>query len=720
QAVSAILTGFFGGIAIGSWAGGKLADKVGRPLRLYAILEILLAVIVVATPFSFRLIHEVYRSAFGSLESSPVSLSLIRFALALAALAPATIMMGATLPTLTRHLARRSSYLGAAFARLYLANTIGAAVGAAAAGLVLIELFGLSGALLIGAGCSAFAGTSAFLVDVTSDGRNAEHQPSADAQTTANVNPPRRAIPLTFGFVSGFTSLSCQVLWTRLIASGTGSSTYVFTTILVVFLTGLALGAAEFRRFGSQIRDTLGALAVSQIAIAGLVVAGMYAINALDASGSSYAVKTLVVVLPATFAMGFGFPAASALLASDDSHVGEASGLYLSCNTIGAITGTFIVPFALIPWVGSPGVLAFVAVVNAVTGLALALVDSGQSARRKALLAGASALAGAMILFAVVTGTLFVDPGVARLERRHAKVYQTREDEIASVQSGSINGSKRLWVTGFGMTALTVDARLMPIMPLIARPRSQSILAIAFGMGSSFRSALIAGLKADVVELVPSVPMVFSDYYADAAEVLRNPRGRVLVADGRSYVELTNRTYDIIIVDPPPPLQSSGVSIISSREFYQASERRLNEGGIMMQWVPWGQAISDVKDHIRTFTSVFSNVVVAIGPGGNGFFMLGSARPISLDSGNIIEVLSRPGVLADVSSAYDSPRTDLVGWSRLIPTLVRLTGAEAPQFAGSGPLVTDDRPLPEYFLMRVAFGDDRPFDRASSALAQQR
>ena len=111
QAVSAILTGFFGGMAIGSGFGGRVADRVRRPLRMYGLLEIVLVGVVLATPLTFRLLHEVYRGAFTSLEAAPVALALVRFALALVALAPATILMGATLPTLTRYLSRDAGEL---------------------------------------------------------------------------------------------------------------------------------------------------------------------------------------------------------------------------------------------------------------------------------------------------------------------------------------------------------------------------------------------------------------------------------------------------------------------------------------------------------------------------------------------------------------------------------------------------------------------------------
>ena len=165
QAVSTILTGFFGGMAIGSWLGGRLADRVRRPLRLYATLELVLVVVVLLTPITFRLIHVVYAWAFGALETMPAILALVRFGLALLALAPATILMGATLPTLTRYLSRDAGHLSSAFGRLYAANTIGAILGAAAAGLVLIELLGLTGTLVVGACCSLLAGLAALAID---------------------------------------------------------------------------------------------------------------------------------------------------------------------------------------------------------------------------------------------------------------------------------------------------------------------------------------------------------------------------------------------------------------------------------------------------------------------------------------------------------------------------------------------------------------------------
>ena len=731
QAVSAILTGFFGGMAIGSVFGGRIGDRVRRPLRMYGLLELILVVGVLATPVTFRLLHEVYRGAFGSLESAPIALALVRFALALLALGPATILMGATLPTLTRYLSRDPAQLSLAFGRLYAANTVGAILGTIAAGLVLIELLGLTGTLVVGAACSATAGVVALLIDrsrgplpeaeTPPEGGDAPDAHPAEGGVTSRPAAPRPRLRLALGiaFVSGLTSLAYQSLWTRLLASGTGNSTYVFTTILAVFLIGLAGGALAFALLRSRIKDTMSIVAHGQVLVALLVLVGTAVILDRQFGGplslavhfdqltSNFLRPVVIVVLPATFVMGFTFPAASALVADPDGHVATNAGLLLSANTFGAICGTFFVPFVAIPLLGSPTTLALVALVNALVGVALALRGRIVRTPPRAVASTAGVIATIAIVVALAMGTVFVDPSVTRI-RAFGQVFSSREDEIASVQAGQIDGVRQLWVTGASMTLLTVDAKLMPVLPLMLRPESKTELTIAFGMGSAYRAALNAGLVADVVELVPSVPFMFGSFYPDADAVLANPNGHVIIADGRNHVELTDKTYDIIIVDPPPPIESAGVSVISSLEFYQAALARLNPGGVMMQWVPYGQSLDEFKAHVRTYSAVFPHVIIAFGPGGYGFFMLGSAQPIAFDPATIREVLGRPHIVEDLSSAYDSPEHTIDGWATRIPKQIWIQGGQVPAFAGSGPFITDDRPLPEYFLLRHLYGSPSP------------
>jgi spermidine synthase len=716
QAVSTILTGYFGGMAIGSMLGGRLADRVRSPLRLYGAIELILVGIVLATPSAFRLIHQLYRSAYVSLETSPGAVTLIRFGLALVALAPATILMGSTLPILSRFLARRRDELGGAFGNLYVANTAGAILGTMLAGFLLIEVVGLYGTLLIGSLCSAVAGLLALAFNRRHSGAVGDRAtPSGLAAISTEKEAPDgdRAVQsyprlaLASAFVMGLTSLGCQVLWTRLLAMGTDNTTYVFTMILTIFLIGLASGANLIARRPAGPVHPMALLGFAQLLVAILATAGVAVLGGRIVS-LPFIPATVLVVLPTTVVMGLSLPLASCLVGKGDERVGRDVGLLLAANTIGIIIGTSIVPFLLVPILGSPRSIVALSILNATLGALLVSLSPGvRLVPRWYGRAVGVVIASGLAAILLLKPSFIADPIETRVAKR-GELFASTEDAVASVQAGRLDSQKHLWVNGMGMTILTVDARLMSVLPMMLRPDADSMLVICFGMGSSFRSALIGGLRADAVELVPSVPRMFHYYHPDADRVLADPRARLLIADGRNYVELTNRTYDLIVVDPPPPIQSSGTAVLYSREFYAAAASRLNDGGLMMEWMPYGQSVEEFRAHVRTFAHVFPQAMIAFGPGGCGTFMFGSKDPIRFDRSSIRGVLTRPGVLEDLAGAGDSPVSSVDSWLDLIPRLVWLSGADVARFAGEGPLNTDNRPLTEYFLLRRLVGHQSP------------
>jgi spermidine synthase len=721
QAVSTILTGFFGGLAIGGAVGGRIADRVGRPLRMYGLLELILVVIVVLTPLSFRLIGELYRGVYPALAGAPIALALVRFLLAILALAPATVLMGATLPTLTRFLSTGQATIGRAFQQLYAANTIGAIVGTAVAGFALIEVLGLTGALLVGAACSATAGVVALLLDrwvgvaVTTrsatDAGAASAAPDVAASIAARPPNDRRRLALTLAFVSGLTSLGYQVVWNRLIGAGTGSSTYVFTIILVLFLIGIAIGAILLGVIRPRVRSVVGLIAVAQLLTAGLVTLGAVILAAptdsfmLGASATfvkelgDFARSTALVVLPPTIVMGLTFPATAALLGDETGTEGSTSGALLAVNTTGAIVATFVLPFFVIPLIGSPATLAALAIVNVIVGAFLFTRARSVSRSFRTIGAVAATALALVIVVGLVREAAFVNPTTRLIEAKQGQVFASTEDEIAPVVAGRLS-FPQLWVNGTSMTLITVDTKFMPLLPLMLRPEADRGLVIAFGMGTAFRTALRAGVTSDAVELVPSVPGMFHWFYDDADQVLADPKGKVIVADGRNHAELTDQTYDFVVVDPPPPIESSGVSVISSLEFYQAAKRKLTADGVMVQWVPYGQTLDEFLAHVRTFQQVFPNVRVIAGAGGYGFYMIGSDGSVDFDPARMAEVLERPGVLEDVNSAPDSKQRTVEDWVATLQGLTWASGDELTAAVGDGPLITDDRPLPEYFLLR--------------------
>lgn len=720
QAVSAILTGFFAGMAVGSVVGGRVADRVRSPLRLYGLLEIAVAVVALATPVLFAGVREAYRSSYDSLAGSPNALLAVRYGLALVALAPATVLLGATLPVLTRHLARSRDDLGSAFGRLYTFNTLGAIVGTAASGLILIEIVGLAGTLAVGVTCSLAAGGAALLLAARTSRAPRESAVGAQggAGTRGGSTPlsddapsgrTRLALALVIAFVSGFASLGLQMAWTRVLSIGSGGATYVFTAILLTFLVGIAVGAEVFTiRFARTARP-LRTLGIAQLVTAVMLVAGAALFSGplihLGLGGG-----LLAWLLPTVLVMGFVFPLCSLLVADTDSTVGSRTGLLLGTNTLGAILGASVVPFVLQPTIGSARTIAFIAAVVACCG-AVALVIAGIRTRphgvgRLAVVGMATALAISALV--VLPTRVTSDPAVAYVRASGAEVFASAEDEIASVVAGRTGPIRQLWVQGTSMTALTSDANLMAYLPLMYRPAARDALVIAFGMGSTYRSALIAGLNVEGVELVPSVPDMFRWYHEDADQVLADPAGHLVIADGRNHAELAPRRFDIVVVDPPPPIRSSGTAVLYSREFYAAARTRLTPGGVMMEWMPYDQSVDEFRSHVATFASVFPIVVVAFGPAGNGVFMLGSESPLVLTDENIRSVLARPGVIADLSEPADALARDADAWARLIPALTWISGDQVSAFAGSAPLITDDRPLPEYWLLRSLIGSASP------------
>ena len=286
-------------------------------------------------------------------------------------------------------------------------------------------------------------------------------------------------------------------------------------------------------------------------------------------------------------------------------------------------------------------------------------------------------------------------------------MFASTEDEIASVQAGQISSTPELWVAGTSMTLLTVDAKLMPILPLIARPESKRALVVAFGMGTAFRSALIAGLRTDVVELVPSVPDMFGWYYADADAVLRGPErpGHHRRRPEPPRARPTEQ-FDIIVTDPPPPIESSGASVISSLEYYQAGHDHLTPGGVMMQWVPFGGARGGVQGPRPDVRRGLPERRWSSGaPAATARTCWVSDEPLSLDRRRH----PRDPRAARACSRTSRPpttrrRTTVEDWISVIARQQWLAGTGVTDYAGPGPLITDDHPRPEYFLLRRLFG----------------
>jgi spermidine synthase len=254
-------------------------------------------------------------------------------------------------------------------------------------------------------------------------------------------------------------------------------------------------------------------------------------------------------------------------------------------------------------------------------------------------------------------------------------------------------------VNGVGMTHLTPITKMMAHLPLASlQEPPRRALTICFGMGTSFRSMLSWGIDAWAVELVPSVPALFGYFHADGARLLESPRAHVVIDDGRRFLERSRETYDAIVIDPPPPVEAAGSSLLYSREFYEALKRRLGPRGIVQQWIPGGDE-PVVAAFVRAFRDAFPHVRGFASIDGWGLHMLGSQSPIPRESAAVLGARLSPDAARDLLE-WGPAATAPEQFENVLRQEVPLEAfiARAPRV----PALRDDRPINEYYFLRHA------------------
>jgi spermidine synthase len=225
--------------------------------------------------------------------------------------------------------------------------------------------------------------------------------------------------------------------------------------------------------------------------------------------------------------------------------------------------------------------------------------------------------------------------------------------------------------------------------------RPDAVAVICFGMGTTFRSMASWGVDTTAVELVPGVKEMFGFFHPDGPALERDPRFRVVIDDGRRFLMRTRKRFDVITVDPPPPVEAASSSLLYSAEFYELAKSRLMPGGILAQWYPEGD-IRGGQSTLRALVGVFPHVRAFRPWMGLGVHLLASEHEIVLPDEAAMRARMPPGA-----------RADLVEWGR--PRGLRefargLPGLEVDVLAlldpDAGFVLTDDRPRNEYYLVR--------------------
>jgi len=683
--VSIVLSMFMAGLGLGSWGTGYAIREYGSrirvpALRLYALAEFLIGISALAVPAELLWGRHLLE---GASISSSWSYYLFSGAWIALTLIPWCACMGATIPLAMLAIshgfqreARRS------FSFLYLANVLGAVAGATLP-LLLIEIYGFHGTLRIGALLNGLLLISAMVLTLGSPPEN-----DALSNQRPMSRPPARLSsnnkPLILLFFTGLTSMGVEVVWIRQFTPYLSTVVYAFASILGVYLAATFAGSRVYRNW-SRTHDHEGGLIWGALGFVSLLPVLTASPFFQVPDFYSLPLRLVLGIGPFSAILGFLTPMLVDRWSGGDP---DQAGKAYAINVVGCILGPLLAGFILLPLMSERCVLFAFALPWLMIGLAPRWSVGSERAAAQTLQRKLSYALAALAAVGVLTikgfEELFVPSQVLR-------------DNTATVIATGEGMNKRLLVNGIGITLLTPITKMMAHLPLaFLNHPPRSALVVCFGMGTTYRSLLSWDIQTTAVELVPSVPRLFPYYHSDGAELMRSPLSRVVIDDGRRYLERTSEQYDVITIDPPPPVEAAGTSLLYSKEFYSIIRRRLTRGGILQQWLPYGDAVVKAAV-VGALQESFPYVRLFRALDGKGFHFLASEQPI---------VPRTPHELADRMPAKAAQ--DLVEWGPesapdgqfAIILSQELALDQMTSGARAVPALQDNRPENEYYLLR--------------------
>jgi spermidine synthase len=730
---------FMLGLGVGSFLVGVWADRRYRHvpdslISAYGLVELLIAGLGVAVALAFPHVQALaatfssyVRDSAGWFVLSPGTYA-AQGGIALVLIGPSALLMGGTLTLLIRHTVRADveSAGGWKIALLYAANTAGAATGAFLTDFALVPAIGLRDTQFVAVGLNVLAGVGALalarpaVVHPVKAGRSrrnvADAPPSAASAASRRAGQTEVLLWASLALaLSGFAAMGLEILWLRHFTLLLGGFRAVFSLVLTIVLAGIGIGAwiggGVNRRFDSPER----ALMVVQVllvvfALAGLAANSFDMINAARSAGTpelwfNARPMLLEIALPSIL-MGMTFPIGNAVVQHAERSVGIRAGLLYLANTAGAVLGSLAAGYLLLPRFGIQGTATILALAAAFTIAPLYLSAAASDGSRGRMMATAAA-AVVVVVVAIHAWLRLPEhylqaralPTVAAPE----KLLVVREGltEMLTITEAPGRG-RGLLTNGHAMSSTApLDQRYMRALthvPLLSITAPRRVLVIGFGVGNSTHAATLhpSVERVDVADLSRQI-MEHANYFREAnGDVLRNPRVRVFVNDGRQHLAMQPEgSYDLITLEPPP-IAHAGVGALYSREFYSLARTRLKPGGYLSQWLPAYQVPPDTSiAMVRAFVDVFPQAVLLSGMQSELLIIGTTADRLEIDPTLLAQRLERePEVLADLR------RVDLGTVKEIVGTFLGSSETLARATRNSTP-VSDDRPLQEYGVRSV-------------------
>lgn len=711
QAAAVTFAVFFAGLGAGSWWWGRRIAK--RPLRAYAGLELGIALTALLYFPLLAGFHAAYAWLHGFHEAALWRMT-VNGGLALCLIFPPAFFMGGTVPAMAQAGVRERSRFGPVSALLYGINTLGAACGVVLAAFFLLPSLGMRQsytlAVLMSLGVAALSWRWA---------RGEGDFPAMEeAAQEGGQEADKDGLPGVFAvlaFLSGFVVLGLEVVWTRIYAQVHENSVYSFAVILALVLAGLAIGAGISSVIARFSRRPMRELAVLMLAAGVLLTVGPSLImQVTDELTPVHTNEAWGAYLGGLFRMGFGgigfsvialgtvFPFLMKAVEQRVRRPARMLGRLLAWNTLGAIVGSLVAGFLMLPLLGMWGSLRLLTLVQL---QAVWLVPLAW--KRPDLILRGAALALIVLLFTLLNPLKLPVMGQIDLKSPDEllEVWEASDCTVAVVRTHGghlaikINGSYAL-----GSTAALAEQRNQSVIPLHLHPETKSICYIGVGTGMSVNGALDRErfpLVERVVacELSPSVIEAAKRWMPPFGNNLfEDPRCEIRIEDGRHHLMATPERYDMINADLFLPYRR-GTGSLYSLDHYRVVAERLNPGGVFVQWLPLYQITEfEFGVIVNTMLQVFDEVTMwrnNFAPGQEKVALIGSSQ---VQAPALVPLRDREGMIqavADLQPRFTTPDMVMVEAETMPFFYAGNLGAARELFAAY-PINSDDRPVIEF------------------------
>ncbi|UCC10920.1 MAG: fused MFS/spermidine synthase [candidate division WOR-3 bacterium] len=651
-AIALVVAIFMAGLGLGGLLFGRKIDRVGARLRLFGILQLSTAAASFMLYLILRNLPSLMKTLAGSIGTN-AAIPLLGLLVVFLMLIPC-IMMGSTLPVLTRIWAKRGRRIARGVGTIYATNTLGSVIGAGLTGFLLIAAFGQFTTHLVAVVINFFAGAGAMILV-----KKTTNPITRDPVREAKISP--FSILIVVAGFTGFAALALEILWTRILHIFLANSTYGFTSVVIVFLIGITLGSMFYARFLSKHQKML-TLGVCLAGIGLFVLCITIIINdlpdilynltgVLDLPSIQLTLPPLllagILAFVPTFLMGISFPLICTLYIKDIHYIGKDVGVIYFINTIGSIIGSLCAAFILIPVVGTVISIIIIGCLYICVGFMLYVFRYRSPFKVKLAFTAPVIIITAFLVWSGSNRTLIVPPSLFRTPRRTDKIlyYQETREGTVIVHEDVRTNIRACYINNSAVCGTTYDAlkvvKMLGHLPFLIKPDVENALVVGFGIGVTASAvAQHDVLEIDCIEICPGVrdaAQYFKNYNRD---VINDERINFIDGDARTLILMSEKKYDVISCDPTHP--TLGCNNLYTREYFQLCKDILKKDYVICQYLPLHRVtLEEFRSLIKTFASVFPHTTVWLGFSHG--IMVGSPTPLKLDFSRTQQYLTRLG-----------------------------------------------------------------------------